>query len=78
MTGLHVGNKMPFWPRFMTLESAARYCSMTRPDFIRAVTCRQLPQPVRLDGNKFWRLPEIERHFDAQEDVWQKTRSLSI
>lgn len=82
MTGLYVGQgtgtlKVFPWPGFMTLEAAARYCSMTRPDFVRAVACGELPQPVRINGKERWRLTDIERHFDAPEDVWQKTRSRS-
>lgn len=66
------------WPGLMSLDIAAMYCSMTRPEFLRAVAGGVLPQPVLIDGKERWRLSDIERQFDAPEDVWQKTRSLKI
>lgn len=48
------------WPLFLALENAARCCDMTPNDFMKAVACADLPQPVIINGQERWRLTDIE------------------
>lgn len=48
------------WPLFLALENAARCCDMTPSDFLKAVACADLPQPVIINGQERWRLTDIE------------------
>jgi hypothetical protein len=66
------------YPGLMSLATAARYCDMTQAEFLKAVAGGDLPQPVLINGRERWRMTDIERHFDAPEDVWQKTRFARI
>jgi hypothetical protein len=62
----------------MKLSTAAAYCDMTQAEFLKAVASGELPQPVLLNDKERWRMTDIERIFDAPEDVWQKGRLQSI
>ena len=63
----------PF-PILMSLKTAAQACDMTQAEFLKAVAGGELPQPVLINGQERWRMVDIERHFEAPEDVWQKAR----
>lgn len=69
---------MKHWPSLMKLSTAAAYCDMTQAEFLKAVASGELPQPVLLNNKERWRMTDIERIFDAPEDVWQKGRLQSI
>ena len=48
------------WPLYMALPNAARCCDMTPTQFLQAVACADLPQPVIINGQERWRLTDIE------------------
>lgn len=66
---------MNLWPGLLSLDLAAKYCSMTPVEFKKAVAIGDLPQPVLIDGKERWRLVEIEGMFAGQkaEKPWLKT-----
>lgn len=51
---------MNLWPGLLSLDLAAKYCSMKPVEFKKAVAIGDLPQPVLIDGKERWRLVEIK------------------
>lgn len=43
---------MNLWPGILSLDLAAKYCSMKPVEFKRAVAIGDLPQPVLIDGKE--------------------------
>lgn len=44
--------KIGAWPGLLSLNLAAKYCSMKPVEFKRAVAIGDLPQPVLIDGKE--------------------------
>ena len=62
------------WPLFLALENAARCCDMTPTQFLQAVACADLPQPVIINGQERWRIKDIENmgQSSGMEKPWRK------
>lgn len=52
------------WPRMMKLKTAAAYCELSQPAFMREVASGRLPPPVLLGGGDRWDLKAIDKALD--------------
>ena len=62
---------MNLWPGLLSLDLAAKYCSMKPVEFKKAVAVGDLPEPVIINGKERWRLAEIEGMFEQKSHKWQ-------
>ena len=46
------GEAVNLWPGLLSLDLAAKYCSMKPVEFKKAVAIGDLPQPVLIDGKE--------------------------
>ena len=67
------------WPRMMKRATAAAYCDLSEPAFLREVACGRLPEPVTLGGSEHWSqrllddsLARLTGEGDAPADDWRK------
>ena len=69
------GGAVNIWPGLLSLDLAAKYCSMKPVEFLKAVAAGDLPQPVLIDGKERWRLADIDGMFTERkaEKPWLKT-----
>lgn len=64
----------PFWPRMMKKATAARYCDLTTPEFVREVACGKLPMAVILGNQEHWdrhQLDEDLNRLTGQTKDWR-------
>ena len=61
-----MGAELPFWPRMMRRDTAARYVSLSVSAFEREIADGRLPLPVMLGGQNQWSRTAID---DALESL---------
>lgn len=52
------------WPRMMRRATAASYCDMAEPAFIREVAGGRLPTGVSFGGRDHWSRPALDKALD--------------
>jgi len=57
--------EMPFWPRMMRRETAARYCELSINAFEREIAEGRLPLPVILGGQNRWSRTAIDEAVES-------------
>lgn len=71
-------------PYMMKLDTAARYCDLSRSAFIGEVAAGRLPSPVNLGGRDHWLRPALERALDRiagemaadyEQEFWNRAAS---
>lgn len=67
--------QIPDWPRMMKAATAARYCDLSTPDFLREVAAGRLPAAIRLGSHDHWdktALDEDLNHLAGRSNDWRK------
>lgn len=54
----------PYWPRMMKKGTAARYCDLTSPEFVREVACGRLPLPIPLGNTEHWDREQLDEQLN--------------
>jgi hypothetical protein len=49
------------WPHMMKVDTASRYCDLSRSAFIGEVACGRLPSAVNLGGRDHWFRPALDK-----------------
>lgn len=51
---------LPHWPATMKRPMAARYCSLTVPEFEREIADGRLPEPFKLGNGEHWHRAKLD------------------
>lgn len=63
---------MTDWPAMMKVDTAARYCDLSRSAFLGEVARGRLPTPVTFGGKDHWHRPALDNALAiiaGQEDI---------